>query len=133
MLTQCPECKTKFRVNDDQLRAAQGQVRCSRCHIIFNAREFLQNPSTKEGEQTPATAPDSVTDFISDADLEEFSDLKAQVSNDLCPFEDSDSETLPKQPGRKIDEDLSEVLRELERHQAKDRKQSTSDSNSTDQ
>jgi predicted Zn finger-like uncharacterized protein len=133
VLTQCPECKTKFRVNDDQLRAAQGQVRCSRCHIIFNAREFLQSPSAKEGQQTPSTAPDSVTDFISDADLEEFSDLKAQVSNDLCPFEDSDNETLKKQPDRMIDEDLSEVLRELERHQAKDREQATSDGNSTDQ
>ncbi len=131
MLTQCPECKTKFRVNDDQLRAAQGQVRCSRCHIIFNAHEFLQNLSTTEGSQTQKTPPDSVSDFISEADLEEFSDLKAQISNDLCPFEDSDTETIPEQPDRMIDEDLSEVIKKLERHQAKGQGQAASADKST--
>ncbi len=120
MRTQCPECKTKFRVNDEQLRAAHGQVRCSRCHIIFNAREFLQTP------------PDSTPDFMSDTELEEFSDLKAQISNDLCPFEDSDSDNLQEQSDRMIDSELSEVLRELERHQAKHQKQTASEEKPTD-
>lgn len=120
MHTQCPECKTSFRINDDQLRAAQGQVRCSRCHIIFNAKEFLQTPTkiaasgTQDKQQNP---PDSVPDFMPEAELNEFSDLKAQISDDLCPFEDSESKYQSSQPKRKIDEDLSEVLRELEKQQ----------------
>ncbi|MCP3670204.1 MAG: DUF3426 domain-containing protein [Gammaproteobacteria bacterium] len=120
MHTQCPECKTKFRVNDDQLRVALGQVRCSRCHITFNALEFLRTPnaSTSEIEGTQA---DPDTDFLSDMD--EFSDLKAQISDDLCPFKDSETITAPSEPKNSIDEELSDVLRELEEFQLNTRQQ----------
>lgn len=124
MRTQCPECKTGFRVNNDQLRAAQGQVRCSRCHIIFNALEFLQTATkvaatdNRKRQQPP---PDAVTDFMSATELEEFSDLKAQISNGACPFEDSEPNSPPANPDQIIDEELSEVLRELEKHEVNSR------------
>ncbi len=127
MHTQCPDCKTRFRINDNQLRAAQGQVRCSRCHIIFNALEFLQTPpetasATIDNHKVELTPPDTVTDFLSDVDLEEFSDLKAQISNDWCPFEDSDTKDTPTQPDQGIDDELSDVLRELEEYEIGSRK-----------
>ncbi len=117
MQTQCPDCKTRFHVNGDQLRVAQGQVRCSRCHIIFNALEFLQPPAA----DMPATAtkPEkeestSDTDLMSDLGLDEFSDLKAQITDDLCPFEEGEPTTPPDTPVNHINDDLSDVLRELE-------------------
>ncbi|MBD3669540.1 MAG: DUF3426 domain-containing protein [Gammaproteobacteria bacterium] len=42
MYTHCPECSTYFRVTADQLRAAQGKVRCSKCDTVFNALETLE-------------------------------------------------------------------------------------------
>ena len=41
-LTQCPHCNTRFRVNSQQLFAAQGAVRCGSCMQVFNARLFLE-------------------------------------------------------------------------------------------
>ncbi len=126
MHTQCPDCKTRFLISDDQLRVAQGKVRCSKCHKVFNALESLQKPPQTAAasiEPQPPTLPDTVTDFMSEADLEEFAELKAKISNDLSPQqEEGDEAPAPKQEhepehgqGPKIDDDLSEVLRELER------------------
>jgi predicted Zn finger-like uncharacterized protein len=120
--TQCPDCKTKFLINDDQLRVAQGKVRCSKCHKVFNALESLQKPPQTAAapiSEQPKKLPDSVTDFMSEADLEEFAELKAKISDDLNP--DKKSVMQPKTPeqqqevGKKIDDDLSDVLKELER------------------
>lgn len=41
MYTLCAHCKTLFRVNAQQLAAAQGQVRCGICHASFNALDNL--------------------------------------------------------------------------------------------
>jgi predicted Zn finger-like uncharacterized protein len=42
MLTTCTECGTRFRLSGDQLRQAEGQVRCSRCGEVFDAFVHLQ-------------------------------------------------------------------------------------------
>lgn len=49
-ITACPQCQTRFRVTDEQLQARHGDVRCGRCHHIFNAREALL-------EETPIHEP----------------------------------------------------------------------------
>lgn len=36
-ITRCPSCGTRFRVVADQLRIADGWVRCGQCHEIFDA------------------------------------------------------------------------------------------------
>lgn len=36
-LAQCPHCDTVFQVSDEQLRVAQGRVRCGRCQGVFDA------------------------------------------------------------------------------------------------
>ena len=58
MYTQCPACKTVFRLHPDQINAAQGQVRCSRCHTIFNAVDnlFRQPETATAPEEIPATS-----------------------------------------------------------------------------
>lgn len=40
MNTQCPDCKTVFRVTKSQLAQADGQVRCGQCSCIFSG--FVQ-------------------------------------------------------------------------------------------
>lgn len=39
--TRCPHCKATFKVNDDQLAAANGQVRCGACMNVFDALAYL--------------------------------------------------------------------------------------------
>ncbi|WP_313129686.1 MJ0042-type zinc finger domain-containing protein, partial [Stutzerimonas nitrititolerans] len=36
-ITQCPHCRTSFRLNRAQLGAARGVVRCGACLEVFNA------------------------------------------------------------------------------------------------
>jgi predicted Zn finger-like uncharacterized protein len=44
-VTQCPECKTSFRVTEAQLAIANGAVRCGSCLHIFNAGEHWLQPA----------------------------------------------------------------------------------------
>ncbi len=37
--TQCPKCRTRFRVTAEQLGIAKGKVRCGHCMDVFNAVE----------------------------------------------------------------------------------------------
>lgn len=41
MLTTCPECRTVFRVGQEQLDDKRGLVRCGRCQAVFNAYDTL--------------------------------------------------------------------------------------------
>jgi predicted Zn finger-like uncharacterized protein len=41
MLTQCPHCQAIFKVTPDQLRVANGMVRCSQCREVFNGMEYV--------------------------------------------------------------------------------------------
>ncbi|MDF5809402.1 DUF3426 domain-containing protein [Pseudomonas aeruginosa] len=62
VITQCPHCSTSFRVNDAQLGAANGAVRCGTCPRVFNALQHqvggaprANAPSAAEAK--PAAAP----------------------------------------------------------------------------
>src|SRR5262245_42236476 len=37
MYTRCSHCDTYFRVSREQLQVSSGQVRCGRCHKVFDA------------------------------------------------------------------------------------------------
>jgi len=50
LFTRCPECTTTFRVSDEALRKANGQVRCGRCASVFNA-------TAEQVDGDPPTAP----------------------------------------------------------------------------
>ncbi|MES2820781.1 MAG: MJ0042-type zinc finger domain-containing protein, partial [Pseudomonadota bacterium] len=50
-VTQCPQCRTRFRVSRAQLGAAHGAVRCGACLHVFNAVQQLL------GELGDAAAP----------------------------------------------------------------------------
>ncbi len=48
LFTRCPECDTTFRVTDETLKKANGQVRCGRCASVFNAYAELHDPAARE-------------------------------------------------------------------------------------
>ena len=70
LLTRCPECDTTFRVTDETLKKASGQVRCGRCASVFNAYAELHDPAAKSFEpeqpraarENPAAAPPQAPD-----------------------------------------------------------------------
>lgn len=42
-ITQCPHCRTAFRVSDEQLGVAKGAVRCGSCLKVFRADEHFRD------------------------------------------------------------------------------------------
>ena len=54
LLTRCPECDTTFRVTEETLKKASGQVRCGRCASVFNAYSELQGTEPKPAEADAA-------------------------------------------------------------------------------
>lgn len=44
--TQCPNCHSLFEVTEEQLERANGSVRCGNCLSVFQANDYLQDPST---------------------------------------------------------------------------------------
>ncbi len=51
METLCPFCQTRFRLNEEQLLAANGRAHCCRCGKIFDAREnLLIEPAPPQNE-----------------------------------------------------------------------------------
>lgn len=42
LVTTCGHCHSRFRVTPQQLNARQGQVRCGRCHAVFNGFQVLE-------------------------------------------------------------------------------------------
>lgn len=44
-ITHCPTCATSFQVTPDQLRQADGWVRCGRCEYVFEALLHLTPPA----------------------------------------------------------------------------------------
>ena len=39
LITECPSCRTRFRVTEEQLAVADGRVRCGACLAVFDGRE----------------------------------------------------------------------------------------------
>ena len=55
MLTHCPNCATFFRVSNADLAAADGEVRCSKCDTVFDARAHMHDDEVAGG--TAAALP----------------------------------------------------------------------------
>lgn len=71
MLTTCPECRTSFRVTQEQLGLRRGLVRCGSCGVVFNAYDSL----LAELVSPPLEDSDSP---VSTADVPELHDQPAQ-------------------------------------------------------
>lgn len=45
MRTRCPECHSEYPVSVEELRTSRGMLCCRECSAMFDALEFLQEPS----------------------------------------------------------------------------------------
>lgn len=58
LFTRCPACQTTFRITADELRKADGEVRCGRCDSVFHAYDGLpERLPERLPESSPATEP----------------------------------------------------------------------------
>lgn len=69
LITRCPNCATRFRVTEDQLQVAKGQVRCGACLHVFDGTDHLQ----VDGEALEAGGSDV------DGVLEELEELEEPI------------------------------------------------------
>ena len=54
-ITRCPQCQTRFKVVDDQLRISDGWVRCGKCKSVFDALTHLvQRPDSPAAASSPS-------------------------------------------------------------------------------
>lgn len=71
MLTTCPECQTRFRVDHPQLGAKRGLVRCGQCRAVFNAYDTLlpelETPTVIGPQSQALSAPASDPDVDDEA------------------------------------------------------------------
>ena len=65
LITRCPACTTMFKVVDDQLKAAQGWVRCGQCGDVFEAPlHLVQGEAGGLGSPSSASRPTPVQDAL---------------------------------------------------------------------
>jgi predicted Zn finger-like uncharacterized protein len=74
-ITRCPSCGTAFKVVADQLKIADGWVRCGRCQHVFDATQDLQPAEPP----TPSDLPHKVTPTEVAAD-----DVKEELAPDVA-------------------------------------------------
>ena len=59
MITTCPACRTAFRINNEQLAARDGKVRCGQCSAVFDARGALEAELVGPAAESPPPTVDS--------------------------------------------------------------------------
>lgn len=78
-ITQCPHCKTRFRIHQEQLDARRGLVCCGRCQHAFNARAHLQQVESESPLIAPALDEPAKSPRPSSPDAELASSAKEGV------------------------------------------------------
>ena len=66
LVTECPNCQTRFRVTENQLQAAAGRVRCGSCLTVFQGVEHLQwddEPQFENDKQADSALDDLLSEL----------------------------------------------------------------------
>lgn len=95
-VTQCPKCRTSFRVTEAQLNIANGAVRCGSCLHIFHAPDHWldstgQQTATGADRDTtargPAQEPAPADEHPADTAVDQAGESPAQFSDELLSME----------------------------------------------
>ncbi|MES9829257.1 MAG: DUF3426 domain-containing protein [Candidatus Thiodiazotropha sp.] len=125
MFTQCQHCLTMFRITPEQLKAADGKVRCCQCNNVFNAlHKLMESPTsfTNDGDLQEALAEidqnggaaaprPSNGDAASDGHVIEsslVSDIEVEKSLDALADEEPPVQQLGEESILEVDENSSE-------------------------
>lgn len=113
LLTTCPACNARFKVQSAQLNVRQGRVMCGRCRNVFNAFETLEREESptpvvdSESSHAPPTigtaahAPDPATPAAG---------AMAHAQSGFIPVT---IETMPLPPAHTVDADMDTLLEPL--------------------
>ena len=87
LITQCPNCDTRFRVTEAQLQIAHGRVRCGACLGVFDGAEHLSldGEDVEQGGETDVDALLEELDEIGD----QANPVPELVDKDLIPRNES--------------------------------------------
>ncbi|MES9858673.1 MAG: DUF3426 domain-containing protein [Sedimenticola sp.] len=90
MHARCPFCQTLFRIHDEQLKAANGKVHCSRCHQVFDAINNLEE-GIELAERDPASVLEELLAEVELTDLPSSSEIDRSAGETLTtpPLEPS--------------------------------------------
>lgn len=92
MLSTCPECRTTFRVGQEQLDAKRGLVRCGRCRAVFNAYDTL----LPELEAPPAEAEDGIPAPLTTGEAEALAVQEAALAEPIMLSAEPEPEPEPR-------------------------------------
>lgn len=106
LVTQCPHCQTRFRLSQEHLRAAAGNVRCGACLKVFNANPPAENeqPVNEAVKALPEQKPRAKTRLddvlihddleLDDLDLEDLG-LDESIIDEVNPAPPPRQSSLP--------------------------------------
>lgn len=84
LITACPACHTQFEVDDAQLLAYAGKVRCGECNHVFDARASMVETEAQQA-QMPAEEPAPATIASNDAEDAEAFSIVTETSVPVIP------------------------------------------------
>jgi len=125
MYTECPSCKTIFKITPAQLKAARGKVRCGSCNHIFNGLEALtEAPPATQFVSQPISEPTEVGE-------QDNSDTSS-ITNPLEDSKTSPAEEIFEATNDVIESKSSDLISEAEPDLEPLRVESTAESNMYD-
>lgn len=96
LITECPSCRTRFRVTVEQLAVAGGRVRCGACLAVFDGRE------AQVKEETAAVGDDPVDVLLQDVRTTEAAGTGVAEEHVPSPITEDDleaaTEPIPDRP-----------------------------------
>ncbi|WP_308363879.1 MULTISPECIES: DUF3426 domain-containing protein [unclassified Microbulbifer] len=93
LVTRCPHCSTSFHVNEQQLRAARGAVRCGSCLQVFRADENIVFTESDPGTRRDLEALLEDDDFLIHDDI----DLDDEGEPPTVPATEPEPEVKPEE------------------------------------
>lgn len=99
LITRCPSCGTMFKVVPDQLKIAQGWVRCGHCAEVFDARQSMQTGDA--GKPFPGLGADQLpaaSEFAQTAAAAEHVEDVASGESTAVPRTSADAAIKPVVP-----------------------------------
>lgn len=99
MQTQCPHCQTIFKVSDENLKIADGFVRCGLCKEVFNALE-KDKQDNKDAAVTQTKSSDSAKapNKINQPDDTDSVEFVLEKSNEVSASENQDNLSTSDKP-----------------------------------
>ena len=100
MLVQCPECSTKYNLNEKQIAPEGSKVRCSRCKNVFTVFPPKTEGAPADRDEARAEVPSVVT--------RDGFETPAEKKSDRSKVDQSPGST----PTTDVDDDLNQSLKD---------------------